>query len=78
MNDMYLKIVKPDKLRDLYIKILKKEASEIDFMTFKYNVEISCMATSLLFMKLNREAHEILGEEFYKIYDPKIEQEFKG
>lgn len=35
---MYLKIVKNDELRDLYIKILKKEASEIDFMTFKYNV----------------------------------------
>lgn len=75
---MYLRIVRPNKLRNLYIKILKNEASEIDFMTFKYNVEISCMATSLLFMKLNREAHEILGEEFYKIYDPKIEQEFKG
>lgn len=72
---MFYNILNPEDLTKLYIKILRKQATEYEKSVFKYNVTISCMSISVLFLKLNMESEKIVGkQEWNKIYDPNIER----
>lgn len=72
-----LKILDIKEMASIYIKILKKTANGMELEMFKYNIDISCCIPNILFLKLKREAKEILGDKAWnELYDPNVEKDF--